>query len=471
MSTLITGGEVVTDKGRRAADVLLEHGTISMVGDLDGIHPDEIIDASGCYVIPGAVDVHTHLDMDVGVTASADDFTSGTTAAACGGTTTIVDFATAYRGESVATGLANWSAKASGKALIDYAFHMSITELDRPADDIVAEMALSGITSFKLYMTYPDRLMVSDEVIRKMMVAAEKQGSLICLHCEDDATVAKLRNEALREGHAQPKWHAWSRPPDAEASAVERAVRMAEETGATVYIVHLSSAPALEQIRKARERGLPVFAETCPQYLYLSAERYEDLPEVAARYVCAPPLRDRWHQEELWEGLANGALQVVSTDHCPFEQASKDAGLMGGGWSDFTQIPGGLPGVETRLSLIYQRVADGDMSLERWVDLCCTTPARIFGLYPTKGSIEEGADADVVVFDPTAQRPLLPERLHSRVGYGIYEDVVVTGWPRLVYARGELVAKDGEPLGRAGRGRYVERGPSENHPASARGAT
>lgn len=469
MSTLISGGEVVTAKGRRVADVLIEHGTISMVGDLAGIPAGETIDAAGCYVIPGAVDVHTHLDMAVGVTASSDDFTSGTTAAACGGTTTIVDFATAYRGESVATALSNWSTKASGRALIDYAFHMSITELDRPADDIVAEMALSGITSFKLYMTYPERLMVSDEVIREMMVAAEKQGSLVCLHCEDDATVARLRNQALGDGRAHPKWHAWSRPPDAEANAVERAVRMAEETGAAVYIVHLSSAPALEQVRKARERGLEVFAETCPQYLYLSADRYEDVPEVAARYVCAPPLRDRWHQEELWEGLANGALQVVSTDHCPFEQASKDAGLMGGGWSDFTQIPGGLPGVETRLSLIYQRVVDGEMSLGRWVDLCCTTPARIFGLYPVKGTIEAGADADVVVFDPTAERPLLPDRLHSRVGYGIYEDVVVTGWPRLVYARGELVAKDGEPRGQAGRGRYLKRGPSGSDAQGAGG--
>lgn len=460
MSTLISGGEVVTAEGRRWADVLLEHRTISLVGDLAGIPADETVDASGCYVIPGAVDVHTHLDMDVGVTVSADDFASGTTAAACGGTTTVVDFAAAYRGESVAEGLANWHAKADGKALIDYAFHMSVTELTRPADDIIAEMGAAGITSFKLYMTYPDRLMVPDDVIREMMVAAEKQGSLICLHCEDDATVASLRSEALAAGHVEPRWHAWSRPPDAEARAVERAVRMVEETGAAVYIVHLSSAPALEQVRKARERGLPVFAETCPQYLYLSSDRYEDLPEIAARYVCAPPLRDGWHQEELWEGLESGYLQVVSTDHCPFEQSSKNAGLAGGGWTDFTQIPGGLPGVETRLSLIFQRVSGGEMSLERWVDLCCTTPARIFGLYPAKGCIEEGADADVVVFDPKAERPLVPERLHSNVDYSVYEDIVVKGWPRLVYSRGELVAKDGRPLGEPGRGHYLERGPS-----------
>ena len=216
---------MVTAEGQKDADVLLEHRTISLIGDLAGIPADETVDASGCYVIPGAVDVHTHLDMDVGVTVSADDFTTGTRAAACGGTTTVVDFATAYRGESIAEGLANWHAKADGKALIDYAFHMSVTELTRPADDIVAEMGESGITSFKLYMTYPDRLMVSDDVIKQMMIAAEKQNALICLHCEDDTSVTRLRNEALAAGHREPRWHAWSRPPDAEASAVERAVR------------------------------------------------------------------------------------------------------------------------------------------------------------------------------------------------------------------------------------------------------
>ncbi|MPZ69200.1 MAG: dihydropyrimidinase [Actinobacteria bacterium] len=460
MSTLISGGRIVTAGGQKDADVLLEHRTISLIGDLAGIPADETVDASGCYVIPGAVDVHTHLDMDVGVTVSADDFTTGTRAAACGGTTTVVDFATAYRGESIAEGLANWHAKADGKALIDYAFHMSVTELTRPTDDIVAEMGESGITSFKLYMTYPDRLMVSDDVIRQMMIAAEKQNALICLHCEDDTSVTRLRNEALASGHREPRWHAWSRPPDAEASAVERAVRMVEDTGAAVYIVHLSSAPALEHVRLARERGLPVFAETCPQYLYLSADRYEAAPEVAARYVCAPPLRDVQHHEELWAGLEGGYLQVVSTDHCPFEQASKNAGLAGGGWNDFTQIPGGLPGVEARLALVYQRVVDGEMTLERWVDLCCTTPARIFGLYPAKGCLEEGADADLVIFDPNEERPLVPERLHSNLDYSVYEHIVVRGWPRLVYSRGEVVAKDGAPVGDPGRGNFVERGPS-----------
>jgi dihydropyrimidinase len=459
-SILIQGGRVVAASGVTRADVLIEGERIAAVGDVDAGRAAEVIDATGKLVIPGAVDVHTHLDMDVGVTRSADDFTTGTQAAAAGGTTTIVDFATAYRGEPPGQGLSNWHAKAEGKAVVDYAFHMSITELRGSAQDTVDEMVEAGITSFKLYMTYPDRLMVSDDVILEMLRAAGRSNALVCLHCEDDPTVSRLRNEALTRGHTEPRWHAWSRPPSAEADAVARAVRMADAAESPCYVVHLSSAPALEQVRLARERGLPFYAETCPQYLYLSSDRYEDVPDEAARYVCAPPLRDPWHQEELWAGLVAGHLQVVATDHCPFDSASKDAGLSGGGWKDFTQIPGGLPGIETRLALVFQRVVDGELTLEQWVDRCCTTPAKLFGLYPRKGAIEVGADADVVLFDEGLERPLIPEQLHSRVDYSAYENVVVRGWPALVMVRGRVVAKDGEPSGELGWGRYVARGPS-----------
>ena len=457
---LIKGGEVVGPEGARRADVLVVGETIAAIGELDAPPGAEIIDASGKLVLPGAVDVHTHLDMAIGVTRSADDFTTGTTAAACGGTTTIVDFATAYRGESPAQGLANWHAKADGKAVVDYSFHMSITELTVPADEVVAEMAAAGVTSFKLYMTYPERLMVPDEVIAQMLDAAGRARSLVCLHCEDDAAVARRRGEALAAGHSGPRWHAWSRPPSAEADAVARAIRMAEEAAAPCYVVHLSGAPALERVRAAREQGLQFFAETCPQYLYLSAERYDGVPARAANYICAPPLRDSWHQEELWEGLRRGHLQVVATDHCPFDSASRQAGLAGGGWRDFTQIPGGLPGIETRLSLVYQKVLEGELSLGELVDRCCTTPARLFGLHPRKGELAPGADADVVVFDPDFERPLVAENLHMNVDYSPYEELVVRGWPALVMVRGEVVAANGEPRGRPGWGRYIARGPS-----------
>jgi dihydropyrimidinase len=459
-TVLIRGGEVVSADKVRRADVLLRDERIERVGVLGDVPADSTIDATGKLVIPGAVDVHTHLDMEVGVTRSSDDFTSGTVAAACGGTTTVIDFATAYRGESLAEGLASWHAKALNRAIIDYAFHMTITELARPADDLVAEMVEAGITSFKLYMTYPERLMVSDEIIAQVMTAAEKHGALVCLHCEDDATVAARRAQVLGAGHTQPRWHALSRPPQAEADAVARAIRLAENSGAACYVVHLSSAPALEHVRLARERGLDFYAETCPQYLYLSAERYEDAPAEAARYVCAPPLRDPHHAEELWEGLRRGHLQVVATDHCPFTSADKGAGLGGGGWSDFTQIPGGVPGIETRLALIYQKVVEGNLGLVEWVDRCCTTPAKLFGLHPRKGELVAGADADVVIFDPSAERPLVAERLHMNVDYSPYEDITVRGWPSLVLSRGRVVARDGEPAGQPGWGRFVARGPS-----------
>jgi dihydropyrimidinase len=459
---VIRNGTVVRSTGIEAADVFIEGERISSVRP-PGSQTDfrgEVVDASGKLVIPGAVDVHTHLDMEVGATRSADDFASGTRAAACGGTTTVLDFATAYRGESVSQGLAKWHAKAEGKAVIDYGFHMSLTELTVPAEVVVDEMTEAGVTSFKLYMTYPERLMVSDDVIASVMKAAGERGCLVCLHCEDDTTVARLRAEALASDRTEPRWQAWSRPPSAEADAVVRAVRMAAQAESACYVVHLSSADALAEVRGAQEEGQPFFAETCPQYLYLSAECYEGLAPEAARFVCAPPLRDPFHSEELWEGLARGHLQVVATDHCPFTQADKDRGLSGQGWVDFTGIPGGLPGIETRLALIYQQVVEGRLTPETWVDRCCTAPAKLFGLYPRKGELGAGSDADVVVFDPAQERPLVAERLHMNVDYSPYEDVVVRGWPELVLCRGRTVARSGEPAGEPGWGRYVSRGPS-----------
>ena len=465
LSVAIRGGLVVGPSGRRAADVLVSGEKVVAVGPAgegprERAPADLEIDASGCYVIPGAVDVHTHLDMEVGAVRSADDFVSGTVAAACGGTTTIVDFATAYRGESASDGLAKWHDKARNKATVDYAFHLTVCELSERAEDVVAGAVEAGVTSFKLYMTYPERLMVPDQVIERIMEAAADRGVLVALHCEDDTLISTRRGAALESGNTGPRWHAWTRPPEAEARAVARAVRMVETTGCAMYVVHLSSADALAEVRAARERGLPVWAETCPQYLYLTNELYGRPRDEAARYVCAPPLRSAWHGEELWEGLARGHLQVVSTDHCPFDEPSRRAGVRGGGWRDFTEIPGGLPGLETRLSLVYQRVVTGDLSPERWVALCCTTPARLFGLAPAKGELAPGADADVVVFDPRLERPLARDGLHSRGDHSPYEDITVSGWPAWVLARGRVVAKGGEPVGERGGGRFVARGPS-----------
>ena len=454
---VIRGGEVVSSEGAGRADVLIRGERIEAVGAVGHVADAEVVDAGGQLVIPGGVDVHTHFDMDAGAVRSADDFATGTIAAACGGTTTVVDFATAYRGETAAEGLAAWHAKAAGKAVVDYGFHMTLTDLRRPAGDVVAEMGEAGVTSFKLYMTYRDRLMVSDDTIAEIMRAAEPSGALVCLHCEDDNTLEDRRRRALAAGRTAPRWHAWSRPPGAEASAVARAVRMAEDAGAPLYVVHLSSGPALEEVRRARERGVAVFAETCPQYLYLSAERYEEAPAAAARYVCAPPLRDPHHAEELWEGLRAGHLQVVATDHCPFTAGDRARGLGGSGWDDFTGIPGGLPGVETRLALIYQKVAEGLLTRQQWVGLCCTTPAKLFGLHPAKGELAPGADADVVVFDPALELPLNAARLHMNMDYSPYEGVVVRGWPSLVLSRGRAVARAGQPVSGPAEGRFLRR--------------
>jgi dihydropyrimidinase len=460
-SVLVRDGDVFAGGNLVRADVLLRGGEIVEIGNVGEVPEARVVDAAGKLVIPGAVDIHTHLDMEVGTTRSADDFYGGTRAAACGGTTTIVDFATAYRGESAAQGLETWHAKARGRAVVDYGFHMSVTEMSASSDELVAEMAAAGVTSFKLYMTYADRLMVPDEMIADVMAACGRAGGILCLHCEDDATVTGLRADALAAGYTAPIWHARTRPPASEALAVERAIRMSEATGAPVYIVHLSSAEALEHVRAARARGLPVFAETCPHYLFLSDELLDGDPEVAVDYVCSPPLRAPANAKALWRGLVEGDLQVVSTDHCPFTRADRRAGLGGGGWRDFTEIPGGLPGIETRLSLMYQKVLDGTLDVARWVDICCTAPARIFGLHPRKGELAVGGDADLVVFDPGATKHLSAENLHMRTDHSPYSGTTVTGWPDTVISGGRVLVEGGEPLPMSAGGRFLHRHASD----------
>jgi dihydropyrimidinase len=455
MALLIQNGTVVTAEATSAADVLVDGTTIREVRA--GIAPDghNLVDATGLLVLPGGVDAHTHLDMPFGGTYSSDDFETGTRAAAIGGTTTIVDFAIQSRGTKMRTALDTWWGKAEGKACIDYGLHMIITDLGSSGLEDMDSMVREGVASFKLFMAYPNVLMVDDATIFRALRQTAKNGALVCMHAENGSVIDVLVQEALAQGKTAPIYHALTRPAIAEAEAVQRAIAMAEIAGAPVYIVHLSSEDALNQVREARDRGLPAFAETCPQYLLLSLEdqmpgrSFED-----AKYVFTPPLREKKNQAKLWDGLKHDHLQVVSTDHCPFCFADQKAL----GRDDFTKIPNGGPGIENRMQLIYHHgVNAGRLTLERFVEITATAPARIFGMYPRKGTIAPGSDADIVLWDPNAEHTISASTHHMRVDYSMFEGFRVRGNVRQVYSRGELVVDGGEFVGRVGRGRYLRR--------------
>jgi dihydropyrimidinase len=355
--------------------------------------------------------------------------------------------------------LATWRRWAE-PAVVDYGLHMTFT--GRVAEGVVADCVEAGITSFKLYMAYPGLLQVDDDVILSTMLAARRHGGLVTVHCENGGAIEVLRRRAVAEGRTGVLEHARTRPAVLEGEAVTRAAALAEVAEAPVYLVHLSSAPALAALRAAQERGVAALGETCPQYLFLDTERLAG-PD-GENFVCTPPLRDPWHAEELWEGLARGTLHTVATDHCPFTVADRRAGVAGraGGFADFTEIPGGLPGVETRLALVWRGVAAGRLTAADWVRLCAEAPARTFGLWPAKGSLRVGADADVVVWDPARRQGLDAGALHMRVDHSPYADLgspagQVEGWPSLVLSRGRVVAADGQPRGEPGWGRYVAR--------------
>ena len=400
MGLLIQNGRVVTAEKTFAASVLIEGATIKDVRA--GIDPrgHTAVDASGLLILPGGIDAHTHLDMPFGGTTSADDFETGTRAAAIGGTTTIVDFAIQPKGTKMRAALDTWWKKAEGKACIDYGLHMIVTDLGTSGLEDMDDMVREGVASFKLFMAYPNVLMVDDATIFKALQQTAKNGALICMHAENGSVIDVIVQQALADGKTAPIYHALTRPTVAEAEAVQRAIAMAEIAGAPVYIVHLSSEDALNQVREARDRGLPAFAETCPQYLLLSLEEtmnhnsFED-----AKWVLTPPLREKKNQPKLWDGLKDDHLQVVSTDHCPFCFA--DQKILG--VNAFTKIPNGGPGIENRMQLIYHHgVNEGKISLDRFVEITSTAPARIFGMYPKKGTIAPGSDADLVLWDPNA---------------------------------------------------------------------
>src|SRR5687767_15510480 len=397
MSLLIKGGTVVTASDQYTGDVFVDGEKIAAIGSSLILTADRIIDAADKYVLPGGIDVHTHLDMPFGGTTSADDFESGTIAAAYGGTTSIVDFAIQYKGQTLHHAWETWMKKADGKAAIDYGFHMIITDLSDQVETEMDAMVKEGVTSFKLFMAYPGVFMLDDGSIFRAMRRTGKNGGTICMHAENGGVIDVLVKNALAEGKTAPKYHALTRPARAEGEATHRAIALAEMADVPVYIVHLSAAEALEMVTEARDRGLPAFAETCPQYLFLSYDNYEEPGFEGSKYVMSPPLREKWHQDVLWKGLAKNDLQVISTDHCPFcMQDQKELGK-----DDFSRIPNGAPGIETRLSLVYDGgVRTGRIPLNRFVELTSTSPAKIFGLFPRKGTIAPGSDADIVIFDP-----------------------------------------------------------------------
>jgi len=456
MSTiLIKNGTVVTATDSWRGDVFIEDEIIAQLGVAIDRPADRVIDADGRLVIPGGIDVHTHMDLPFGGTVSSDDFETGTIAAAHGGTTTIVDFAVQTRGESLRQAWETWMAKAEGKAAIDYGFHLIMREFTPELGREMKDMVGEGVTSFKLFMAYPGVFMMDDAGIFQAMQRSGEIGATICMHAENGGVIDVLVRQALAAGHTEPKYHAITRPARAEAEATHRAIAMAEIAQVPVYIVHLSAAEALAMVTEARDRGVPAYAETCPQYLFLDYRNYEEPDFAGANYVMSPPLRAVEKQAELWRGLAGDDLQIVSTDHCPFCIKEKELGL-----GDFSKIPNGAPGVETRLSLLYDGgVRTGRISLHRWVQISSTAPAKMFGMFPKKGTIAPGSDADIVIWNPEAKTTLSHKTLHMRCDYNPYEGRTVFGAAEIVLSRGRVVVERGTFHGKPGSGRYLRRAP------------
>ena len=459
MSVLIRNGRIVTAADDYRADIFVEGETVALIGR--GLTPpaDRIIDAADRLVLPGGVDPHTHMEMPFGGTESSDTFETGTRAAAFGGTTTIVDFAIQSRGTSTLEALDTWHAKAAGKAAIDYAFHMIVTDLPERRVPEMRRLADEGVTSYKLFMAYPGVLLADDATIFRAMRKAGEDGTLVCMHAENGVVIDELVKAALAAGHVEPKHHALTRPTRLEAEGAHRALAIAEVARAPVYIVHLSCHDALIELRRAQARGVMAHAETCPQYLLLDLDAYDEPGFAGAKYVMTPPLREKWNQDELWRGLRSKALDVISTDHCPF--CLREQKELGRG--DFSRIPNGGPGVENRMSLIFEHgVNAGRIDVNRFVDLTSTTPARIFGMFPRKGTIAVGSDADIVIFDPEREVIISssdPRTHHMNVDYSAYEGFRVRGYPETVLSRGRVVVDNGAYVGRPGDGQFIRRGP------------
>ncbi|WP_370585160.1 dihydropyrimidinase [Nocardia sp. XZ_19_231] len=470
MRTFIHGGTVVSATGSQLLDVLIEDETIVAVlqpgstalGADPAADAETVIDATGKYVIPGGVDGHTHMQLPFGGTEASDTFETGTRAAAWGGTTTIVDFAVQKPGQRVQDTLADWHGKAAGQCAIDYGFHQIIGDVNDESLKGMSELVNEGVTSFKLFMAYPGVFYSDDGQILRAMQSAGDLGALMMMHAENGIAIDVLVEQSLARGNTSPYFHGTSRPWQMEEEATHRAIMLAQLTGAPLYVVHVSAKQAMEQIATARDNGQNVFAETCPQYLYLSLEEQLGAPGFeGAKWVCSTPLRSRaeGHQDELWRFIRTGDVTAVSTDHCPF--CMKDQKELGVG--DFSKIPNGIGGVEHRMDLLFQGVKDGRISLERWVEVCCTNPARMFGMYPRKGVISPGADADVVIYDPNGHTSIgLGKTHHMNMDHSAWEGFEIDGHVDTVLSRGRVIVDDGAYHGRAGHGRFVRRGLSQN---------
>ena len=454
MSVLIRNGTIVTATDRYVADIFVDDEKVRSIGtDLD-VQAEKTIDATGSYVIPGGIDPHTHLDFPFGGTVSSDDFRTGTEAAAFGGTTSIVDFAVQQRGDALSQALDMWHAKAEGKAAIDYGFHMIILELEDSHLPELDGLVRQGVTSFKLFMAYPGAVMADDATIFKTLSRSADNGALVCMHAEHGYMIDVLVKDAVAAGNTAPRYHAVTRPPTAEAEATHRAIRMAEVAGAPVYFVHLSCQEALQEVQAARARSAHVYAETCTHYLTLDESVYEQEGFEGAKYVLTPPLRPKWHQDELWKGLRRDDLQVVSTDHCAFHFADQKSL----GRDDFSKIPNGGPGIENRLSLLYTYgVVPGLIDLNRMVEIFSTNAAKRFGLFPRKGTIAVGSDADIVVIDPEVETTISAKTHHMNVDYSMFEGMKVRGVPKVVLSRGQVIIEGGKYVGTPGDGRFLKR--------------
>ncbi len=462
---LITGGRIVTAVDDYKADILIRDGRIEAIGRALEAPEVQHYDATGLLIFPGGIDVHTHMENVQGPAITCDTFASGTQAAAFGGTTTIVDFALQERGQSPKASLDEHLARAEPQVCVDFGFHVIITDA---APEYLSELPdlirQDGVSSFKMFMAYPGVLMVDDAAIFRTMRKVGEHGGMVNLHAENGAVIEVLIQEALEQGHSSPKYHALTRPRIMEAEATHRAIRIAELAEIPVYMVHLSCQEALEVVVEARDRGIHAFAETCPHYLFLTIEEYDRPGFEAAKFVMTPPLRDHHCQESLWRGLRFDDLQIVSTDHCPFCFNENPRGLNRSkqlGRDSFAQIPNGAPGVEFRLPLLYDGgVRRGKISLNRFVQLISTAPARMFGLFPRKGTIAVGSDADLVLFDPNRQHVLTATTHHSLVDYSLYEGRTVTGKVEKVFLRGQLIVDGDRWLGREGQGQYQRRSAS-----------